>query len=575
MKLDLSDPNLRPFVYPYEMRMELPDLTDQTEIPGSGNWFEDAAVFDVYTAHSNGFRRLVNYVFDKLSGTVKITNKDRSKKAIKTILLNLWRARWLGMPVRYSRNKNYYTRAKRYGKLHFKFDRLLPLIDGMESLGYLQQKEGFFDHDKNLGRQTRMWGTPKLWVLYEYYSILNQRLLEDYEPEELIILRDGSKLKKEIGYRETSLTRKQREQLQSYNQFVKVHEITVDLNRNCEVDNQFLAVWLYNNILTNRISLVQIEFHNKPVLATNSIKPVPIDNQFSYYPLTTYLPVSDIPFYLRESYSLPSMTNTKQRKATTTNGSYDFNLGCRRFLNYLFELSFGIASIDEPAEAKSILEEEFLLGNIGVERLLFQLNAESLHRVYSRGSFKYNGRAYGAIHQMMPKHMRPFIHIDGRPTIEPDFSALHIRMLYHREGIDYLQDPYVVPGGPELRKVFKAVGLIAINAKSVKKAYGAIRQELKDRNIPLPNFERPLITLVDMFKKAHKPIEKYLFSDAGIWLQNLDSQIMNSILIRLKDNGILGLPVHDSVIVQKEHEGILREIMVSEYEAMMGFKPKF
>jgi hypothetical protein len=119
------------------------------------------------------------------------------------------------------------------------------------------------------------------------------------------------------------------------------------------------------------------------------------------------------------------------------------------------------------------------------------------------------------------------------------------------------------------------VGLIAINVKSVKKAYGPIRQELKDRNIPLPNYERPLITSVEMFKKAHKPIEKYLFSDAGIWLQNLDSRIMNSILMRLKDSGILGLSVHDSVIVQKEHEGILREIMVSEYEAVMGFKPKF
>ena len=50
---------------------------------------------------------------------------------------------------------------------------------------------------------------------------------------------------------------------------------------------------------------------------------------------------------------------------------------------------------------------------------------------------------------------------------------------------------------------------------------------------------------------------------------------MNAILMRLLEHGILGLSVYDSVIVQKEHEGILREIMVSEYEAVMGFKPKF
>jgi len=137
------------------------------------------------------------------------------------------------------------------------------------------------------------------------------------------------------------------------------------------------------------------------------------------------------------------------------------------------------------------------------------------------------------------------------------------------------KDPYVVPGGPELRDAFKVVGLIAINAKNEKKAIRAIKQELENRKIPLPAFDQPIKTMVEMFRSAHKPIEKYLFSDAGIWLQNLDGHIMNSILMRLMEHGILGLSVYDSVIVQKEHEGILREIMIQEYEAVMGFKPKF
>jgi hypothetical protein len=44
--------------------------------------------------------------------------------------------------------------------------------------------------------------------------------------------------------------------------------------------------------------------------------------------------------------------------------------------------------------------------------------------------------------------------------------------------------------------------------------------------------------------------------------------------MRLTERDILGLPVHDSVIVQREHEEILREIMMREYEAVMGFRPK-
>jgi hypothetical protein len=165
--------------------------------------------------------------------------------------------------------------------------------------------------------------------------------------------------------------------------------------------------------------------------------------------------------------------------------------------------------------------------------------------------------------------------INGMETVELDFSGYHILMLYHKEGINYRKDPYVIDGRPELRDAFKAVGLIAINALNIKQAYGAIRDELEGKKIPLPALDQPIKTMVEMFKQAHKPIEKHLFSDAGIWLQNLDSHIMNAILMRLMGHGILGLSVYDSVIVQKEHEGILREIMIQEYEAVMGFQPKF
>jgi hypothetical protein len=49
---------------------------------------------------------------------------------------------------------------------------------------------------------------------------------------------------------------------------------------------------------------------------------------------------------------------------------------------------------------------------------------------------------------------------------------------------------------------------------------------------------------------------------------------MNGILMRLMERDILGLPVHDSVIAQREHEEVLREIMMREYAAVMGFRPR-
>jgi hypothetical protein len=226
-------------------------------------------------------------------------------------------------------------------------------------------------------------------------------------------------------------------------------------------------------------------------------------------------------------------------------------------------------------ERQKVLDVEFRLRDLGVDELVFLLDHEHLRRIFNRESWEHGGRAYGAPHQgMLRKPMRKSILIDGQRTIEIDYSAFHIRMLYHLEGIDYTDDPYLECEGPEMRNICKAVGLIAINATE-KGACGAIRDELKQRGLEPPAREKPYASLVSGFKQAHPAIAHHLFSDVGITLQNIDSRIMNAILVRLMENGILGLPVHDSVIVQQQHEAFTREVMTQEYKKEMGFEPKF
>jgi hypothetical protein len=261
-------------------------------------------------------------------------------------------------------------------------------------------------------------------------------------------------------------------------------------------------------------------------------------------------------------------------------GFKQMDLSVEMLTDYLADLSLSIAAMTDPVSnkkskaANAILEESFPLSEIGIERLTFRLGYEYLHRVYNRKSFALGGRAYGALHQRIPKHLRSFIQIDGQPTVELDFSAYHILMLYHTEGIDYLDDPYEVCEGPEMRATYKAVALVGINAENDRSAYGAIRDELEDRGIPLPVGEKPLVRLVNTFRDTHKPIAKYLFSDIGLKLQKKDSDIMNSILMSLMDHGILGLSVYDSVIAAERYRDILYETMIREYEAAMGFKPR-
>ena len=90
----------------------------------------------------------------------------------------------------------------RYGQLFMKRDRLIPVIDTLERPGYINQQGGFLDRDTGVGKQTRMWGTRKLWHLFKRSGLMDEHIVLPAEPEELIILRDAEK--KEIGIKSLS-----------------------------------------------------------------------------------------------------------------------------------------------------------------------------------------------------------------------------------------------------------------------------------------------------------------------------------------------------------------------------------
>ena len=579
-------------------------------MPTQKNWFEHALDLEIYHSNSKRLRRLVNTIFKEVSEIIKISNKNRSKEALKLVLINLYHARLLDMPVKYSRDRNFYVRDDaRYKKLFFKYDRLIPIIDALETLGYINKIEGRFFHDKGFGRQTRMWGTPKLWSVFTYNFITPKTSsYHKSDREELIVLRDKTNHKNEIGYRETTQIRQWREDLKRYNRFIDKHVVSVRMDGSTKIDNWFLTQYLYYYTLNNNIKIDTIVFNNNSIVLNHksyrydkinqhpAITRIPLE----YYqdkrlcPINKYKVAEDINksthqviikppqeytsnndtkttiLDIIKSYTMTQMISPERlmNKLLQQSGRFDILL-----LRYLTDLCMTSTYTKTILETQDMLTGQFTLNDIGIERLSFTLNREHVHRVFNRKSFKKGGRAYGALHQNLPKHMRPHIHINDEKTTEVDYSAYHIRMLYHREGIDYKEDPYLVCGGSDLRDTFKAVGLIAINAEDIRSAYVVIRNDLETRGIPLPKIKKPLVWLVKTFRDAHKPISKYLFSDIGIDLMNIDSEIMNNILMRLMDKGILGLSVYDSVIVAERYADIVREIMVVEYEKVMKFKP--
>ena len=553
----------RPMLLPHSLGHQVLS-NDIGLLHGPENWLEDAVPLNVYGSKSKRLRGLVNRVYEEVATVIKVSNASKTKDAIKTELINLWFAKFMGKPVRYSRDRSAYKKDRRYGQLFFKYDRMVPVIDALEQLGYVEQANGFYVSDEGRGRQSRMWATPKLWQQFFTHRLREPDFFHVRRPEEVIILRDKTKFKHEVGYANTPAINQLRAELERYNDFLNEHQITVNLHGPAEIDYRFLVETLYHGIVNNSIVIQSI------VLSTTVSSPTrPYVHLFNPIPYQS-IKSSSVPYH---SISI-TMTQKKLPESTSVVYLRDFQAQVDLMTDYLSDLARHVASIPDTDHANDFLSERFPLREIGVEYLELRLAHEYLHRVFNRKSFKLGGRAYGAVHQSIPSEIRPCVFIDGQPTIELDYSAYHPLMLYHLERIDYQDDVYSACEGPEMRDIYKVASLVAINAENEDKAYGGISKKLKKEGIPLPAGEKPLVRLVSRFKEAHPRIDKYICADMGVRLMYLDSRIMNNILMKLMDQDILGLSVYDSVIVAEQNRGILYQLMMDEYEKIMGFKPR-
>jgi len=236
-----------------------------------------------------------------------------------------------------------------------------------------------------------------------------------------------------------------------------------------------------------------------------------------------------------------------------------------------FPLSIGTSTAPSPSLSSTITKA--FLGH----RVICKTLECRLYRVFNK-SFDQGGRFYGGEYQQMGKKTRSRILINGHLTVELDFSAMHLRMLYHVKGMECREDPYSIPGKPqEFRKLAKLASLIAINAKSPLGATMALNSEIKTdkKNQDLKNTMERIGTsakeIMGAFRGAHPAIRKYLHSGYGVKLQNKDSMIAADILMHFTVKGIVCLCVHDSFIVEKKHEDELKQTMKEVYKNHMGF----
>lgn len=240
-----------------------------------------------------------------------------------------------------------------------------------------------------------------------------------------------------------------------------------------------------------------------------------------------------------------------------------------------------LASLNEAL--KSVLIAHPDLGNVQagspvrLDDHYYGLAKLELHRVYT-DTFQRHGRLYGPWWQRIPKAHRFILTMNGSPTDEVDFPALHPTIAYAVAGAShYLTgEPYEVAGVD--RKVAKIAFQVLINSEARHKAVFELatylagwkdkkRDPAAPRNPWLPHRPEAERILAET-ERRHAPIASLFYSGLGLDLMSIDSTMAEAIMQRLIKRGVVVMPLHDGFRGEAQHRAVIVEEMAREMEGL-------
>lgn len=267
-------------------------------------------------------------------------------------------------------------------------------------------------------------------------------------------------------------------------------------------------------------------------------------------------------------------SNDKHFKEVRLHGYDDF-LGFRYTVevtqnNQVKNWANNVAAINEFTQnfAIFLLEDDLTIWRL-LRDTYIDFTETRYRRVFCRERLDRGGRFYGPWWQFIKKEYRSTISINQIPTVEYDYSGMGINLVYAKLGLKALSDPYDL-GLPDdhrekKREVIKEGILALLNDKDSK--YRFSRKQLK--TLGLTNSQA-----MALIEKKHSAVSHLFRTDVGMETQFTDSNIAERVLLEGVRLGILILSVHDSFLVQEQHEEQLVAIMEQAYYEEVGSRPK-
>lgn len=204
------------------------------------------------------------------------------------------------------------------------------------------------------------------------------------------------------------------------------------------------------------------------------------------------------------------------------------------------------------------------------------LGAKQVYRVFNNGSFYEGGRFYKTWWAGCPGLLRKYITINGEPTVELDFSGIHIHILYAFKGKNFAElhtDAYELVENDPDRKLNKLILLTAYNAGTPEETAKAVFKSARDDGIKHKlglKKHQQVYDKLELLKRKHETIEQYIAKDFGRELQYHDSCVLEQLIKHFTKIEIPILTVHDSIICQTKHKIVVRDKMLQLYTAYVN-----
>jgi hypothetical protein len=194
-----------------------------------------------------------------------------------------------------------------------------------------------------------------------------------------------------------------------------------------------------------------------------------------------------------------------------------------------------------------------------------------LRRIFNNSDFAQGGRFYGGFWQAMSSDERQeHILIEGDWCGELDYGQMSLAILYGLTGTKPPEgDLYDLSaeGIPtDYRKGIKTVIQALINSSKVPtKMPKGVRKLIPSRY--------SIKDILEAVARKHPAIYPQMTSGIGMQLFRKESDILVDVLLTLKTQGIVALPIHDAVVVRDNNSDKAKAVMKKVFREHTGITP--